>query len=88
MNMKDQLTIYKLCIKKDSTYYCSFSECERMVMKDHWTTIKLVGDNLSDGVVKYFGKANLMKQIAKQELGNIRLWKKIELDNYDIEVMR
>lgn len=86
--MKDQLTIYKLCIRQYSTYYCSFSECERMVMNDHWTTIKLVGENLSDSVVKYFGKANLMKQIAKKELGNIRLWKQIELDNYDIEVMR
>lgn len=78
---------YKLHIAKGKTYYCFKTGREEITLSDHWTTVKLK-DSASDGYVKYMGKANLMKQIAKDEWKNIRMWQKIELDNSDIEVVR
>lgn len=55
--------------------------------EDYWTTIKLE-EGMSDWWVKYYAKANLMKQIAKKMFKAIRTWKRIYLDVADLEVVR
>ena len=81
------LVNYKLHLRKNATYYCYLVGRECEVIQDLWTTIKLE-KGLNDFEVKYYGKANLMKQVAIKEWNNVRVWKKIVLDNSDIEVVR
>lgn len=81
------LVNYKLHIKKGAFYYCIVSQSSCIVQKDYWTTIKLP-EGVGDYEIKYYGKPNLMKQIAKGDWKNIRMWKNIDLFNQDIEIFR
>lgn len=76
---------YKVCAKKGSSY-TFYGEVEYL-MKDYWTTIQFEEEQ-SEGLVKYFAKANLMKQVAKDILGSVRGWKRIYLDNSDLEIVK
>ena len=55
--------------------------------QNYWTTIK-AEKGLSDWWVIYYAKQNLMKQVAKFMFKNIRMWKRVYLDNADIKVVR
>ena len=74
---------YHVGIKRGTQYL--YNGCIEYTMKDYWTSIKLDHEE-STFYVRYLTKGNLMKQIAKDVLGNIRLWKRIEIDNVDLIV--
>ena len=74
---------YHVGIKRGTQYlYNGYVE---YTLKEYWTSIKLDKEE-STFYVRYLTKANLMKQIAKDILGNIRLWKRVELDSVDLIV--
>jgi len=74
---------YHVGVKSGTPYlYNGYVE---YTQKDFWTSVKLDHEE-STFYIRYLTKANLMKQIAKDVLGNIRLWKRVELDSIDLIV--
>lgn len=79
---------YKLHIPSGTRYYCSWTGYMESTWFEYWTTVQLEDSNVKDQFIIWCGKANLMKQIAMKEYKDIRLWKRIEIDSLDIEVVR
>lgn len=77
---------YKVCMKRASSFTI-YGEVEYL-LSDHWTTVQLEEENPSDGLVKYYAKSNLMKQLAKEYLGSVNCWRRIYVDNSDLEIIR
>lgn len=75
--------VYHVGIKRGTPYLCN--GYVEYALKEYWTSIKLEKEE-STFYVRYLTKANLMKQIAKDILGNIRLWKRVEIDSVDLVV--
>lgn len=74
---------YHIGLKKGTPYlYNGYVE---YVAKDYWTSIVLEQEE-NVHYIRYLTKANIMKQVAKGELGNIRLWKHVEIDSVDLVV--
>lgn len=77
--------LYHVGLKKGATIL--INGYPEYTLQDYWTSLK--GEQgWNDHYVRYLTKANLMKQIAKYMYGNIRLWKRIEIDSVDLIVER
>lgn len=78
---------YKLHLPKCSLFYTDSEGTNRTTWFDHWTTIT-ANENATDSEIIRLGKDNLVKQIARDELFDIRLYKTIGLENDQIVVVR
>lgn len=76
---------YKVYVKRGADYW--FNGEVEILDKDYYTTIKGEED-WTDSYIKYKAKKNLYIQIAKGEWHNVRMWKKIIVDNSDIKIER
>ena len=79
------MLVYKVKAKKGSSF--TFYGEVYFLRKDHWTSIK-TEQEIGESEAKYLAKANLMKKVAKDLVGSMRPWKRVYLDNSDLEVVR
>lgn len=56
------------------------------LLEDIWSTITFA-EPTHENVVKYYAMDNLCKRVAKLVLGNVRFFKRVEIDMADIEVI-
>ena len=78
----------KAMIPMDTEYYF-LDDSPYSTVKDYYTTIKIDEEDLKyERYLKTMARDNLIKQIAKNELGNIRVWKRISLDTIDIKIVK
>ena len=77
------LITYKVGIKEGSDVELN---CDTYKLnQDFWTSIKLEQGS-SEGAIKFAAKKNLMVNIAKRFFGNVRLWKRLYIDNSDLVI--
>ena len=80
-----ELKTFKVGIKENADV--EFNGRTYALNKDYWTSVKLE-ENSTDSAIKIAAKQNLMVNIAKYFLGNIRLWKRLYIDNSDLVIIK
>ena len=75
---------YKVRFRKDSSF--QFYGETYFSYRDYWTTVKLE-DSDTEAWVKHVAKKNLMIQVSKDMVGHAGCWKRVYLDNSDIDVV-
>ena len=81
--------LVKVHLPKGAPYYisCSFEKGVFGTKKDHWTSVK-INDGASDQEILNIALDNLVKQVAIEEYGNVRLYKTIYIGEDVVEMIK
>ena len=77
----------KVCLPKGAPFYSSVDGFTETIDKAIWTTVT-VGDSATDMDIKIVAYDNIRKQIAREYLYTIKLWKKVNVSFDHLEVAR
>lgn len=77
----------KVCLPKGTPFYSSVNGFAEAIDKAVWTTVT-VGDNATDMDIKIVAHDNIRKQVAREYLYSIKLWKKVDISFDHLEVVR